>query len=321
MSVIKVVCAVITRALFVLLCVMGISRVIWLKGDRWYWLLTVLLLPLVAETIVTLKRRRGQGYKWFSPVIFFFLSSMIPSIWILELHNSQNLPKYDKCTNLDSLDSIYNVNTTAIDSMHLSRMQRIVYIMGLIMPNVCPYTVILAYHQILLILLIVGKWLLPLGSGVTKDELSQLLLMLVGTAADILEFTSETLSDVNSEAYGRPLVYIVLIVWTWSMLQFPFQLAVVNTKSDGEGDQDVKEVSFLSKHSTDIWNVVVALFIQDGPFLVARLLVMIGFSSFHQMLVFYAIKNFLVVILNLYRLVVICVDFRRSRTRRDRVDP
>lgn len=63
--------------------------------------------------------------------------------------------------------------------------------------TVCANDWILALHQIVLILLIVGKWLLPLGGGVTKDELSQLLLTFVGTAADILEFTSETLSDVK----------------------------------------------------------------------------------------------------------------------------
>lgn len=63
--------------------------------------------------------------------------------------------------------------------------------------SVCSNDWILALHQILLILLIVGKWLLPLGGGVTRDELSQLLLIFVGTAADILEFTSETLSDVK----------------------------------------------------------------------------------------------------------------------------
>lgn len=63
--------------------------------------------------------------------------------------------------------------------------------------SVCPNDWILALHQILLILLIVGKWLLPLGGGVTRDELSQLLLIFVGTAADILEFTCETLSDTK----------------------------------------------------------------------------------------------------------------------------
>lgn len=63
--------------------------------------------------------------------------------------------------------------------------------------SVCPNDWILALHQALLILLILGKWLLPLGGGVTRDELSQLLLIFVGIAADILEFTCETLSDTK----------------------------------------------------------------------------------------------------------------------------
>lgn len=63
--------------------------------------------------------------------------------------------------------------------------------------TVCANTWMLALHQIVLILLIVGKWLLPLGGGITRDQLSQLLLIFVGTAADILEFTSETMSDVK----------------------------------------------------------------------------------------------------------------------------
>lgn len=88
---------------------------------------------------------------------------------------------------------------------------------------------------------------------------------------------------------------------------------VVNTKSDGEGDEAIQETSLLKKHSTDIWAIVEALFIQDGPFLVVRLVVMAYFRIFHQMLVFFTIKNFLVVILNLYRLSVIFQDFRSSR--------
>lgn len=73
----------------------------------------------------------------------------------------------------------------------------------------------------------------------------------------------------------------------------------------------------MTKHSTDIWSIVEALFIQDGPFLVVRLTVMTFFGVFHQMLVFFAIKNFLVVILNLYRLVVICQDYGPSSSRTD----
>ncbi len=63
--------------------------------------------------------------------------------------------------------------------------------------SVCANDWILALQQIVLILLIVGKWLLPIAGGVTRDEISQLLLIFVGTAADILEFISETLADVE----------------------------------------------------------------------------------------------------------------------------
>lgn len=83
--------------------------------------------------------------------------------------------------------------------------------------------------------------------------------------------------------------------------------------TDSEGDLSAKEQGLLRRNSTDIWNILEALFIQDGPFLVVRLTVMILFETIHQMLVFFAIKNALVVILNLYRLVVICQDYRSSR--------
>lgn len=59
---------------------------------------------------------------------------------------------------------------------------------------------------------------------------------------------------------------------------------------------------------TDIWSTVEALFIQDGPFLVVRLIVMLNFNVIHQMLIFFAIKNFLVVVLNIYRLSVLACD-------------
>lgn len=93
---------------------------------------------------------------------------------------------------------------------------------------------------------------------------------------------------------------------------YPPYLSKVVSKPDSEGEAGANETSLLSKHSTDIWSIVEALFIQDGPFLVVRLTVMIHYHVFHQMLVFFAIKNFLVVILNMYRLVVICQDFRPS---------
>lgn len=112
----KFVCAVVTRSIFILISLIGVWRVVWVKDNGLYWLLTVLYLPLVVEMILTLRRRGGKDYKWytwqhpptmqvaclqdfncaclvcrFSPAIFFFLISIIPSIWILELHYLENL--------------------------------------------------------------------------------------------------------------------------------------------------------------------------------------------------------------------------------------
>lgn len=64
MMLVKFICAVITRSLFILVSLIGVWRVTWVKDNRLYWLLTILYLPLVAEMIVTLKRRKGSDYKW-----------------------------------------------------------------------------------------------------------------------------------------------------------------------------------------------------------------------------------------------------------------
>ncbi|CAL8254389.1 unnamed protein product [Lota lota] len=294
------ICAVFTRACFIIFSLIGVYRVAWVKKDTNYWFLTLLCLLQVAEMVITLMRRRGKEYKWYSPAILLFLISIIPSIWILELHHQQNLSSEPKCINFDSLEAVKDYfslqNRTSENNTSIQ-----------FHSAVCSKEWILTLHMILLILLILGKWLLPIGGGVTRDELSQLLLLFVGTAADILEFTNETPSVGSKDSFQ--LIYIILAVWTWSMLQFPLHLSVVNNTPDDEGDRNV---SLLTQHSTDLWTIVQALFIHDGPILVVRLIVLIHFKVFNQMLVFFAIKNSLVVLLNLYRLVVICQDSRSN---------
>ena len=49
-------------------------------------------------------------------------------------------------------------------------------------------------EQTLLLVLIIGRWLLPVGKTMTRDQLSQLLLVYIGTAGiliiDLLFFRS-----------------------------------------------------------------------------------------------------------------------------------
>ncbi|XP_067432316.1 transmembrane protein 26b [Thunnus thynnus] len=297
----KFICAVVTRSLFILISLIGVWRVVWVKNNGFYWFLTILYLPLVAEMILTL-RRRGNDYKWFSPAIFLFLISIIPSLWILELHHQENKSTNSRCDKLDSTENIRSIFNSWMNSTNGSESLK-----NIPLSTVCANDWILALHQILLILLILGKWLLPAAGELTRNQLSQLLLIFVGTAADILEFTSETLSDIKDSSPA--MVYIILGVWTWSMLQFPLHFSVMHASSDDLSEPATSRFSHLR---TDIWSTVEALFIQDGPFLVVRLTVMIYFNVVHQMLIFFAIKNFLVVILNIYRLCVLICDSKAS---------
>ncbi|XP_043109333.1 transmembrane protein 26b [Puntigrus tetrazona] len=296
---VKFICAVVTRALFILVSLIGVWRVTWVKNNHLYWFLTILYLPLVAEMILTLRRRKGKDYKWFSPAILFFLISIIPTIWILQLHHQKNKSSSAKCTNLDSTQSIqaflHELRNATNGSLNEQNPLRF-------LSSVCANDWILALQQIVLILLIVGKWLLPIAGGVTRDEISQLLLIFVGTAADILEFISETLADVAENSIQ--FVYIILAVWTLSMLQFPLHFSVVKPEDFCES----QDGSLIAKFRTDMWDIAGTIFLQDGPFFVVRLAVMIYFSDIHQMLVFFTIKNFLVVMINIYRLWVIYVD-------------
>uniref|UniRef100_A0A671RVW4 Transmembrane protein 26b n=1 Tax=Sinocyclocheilus anshuiensis TaxID=1608454 RepID=A0A671RVW4_9TELE len=287
---VKFICAVVTRTLFILVSLIGVWRVTWVKNNNLYWFLTILYLPLVVEMILTLRRRKGKDYKWFSPAILFFLISIIPTIWILELHRQKNKSSDTKCTNLDSSESIqaFLDERRNLTNGSLSEQDPLKFL-----SSVCANDWILALQQIVLILLIVGKWLLPI-----------LLLIFVGTAADILEFISETLADVAEDS--TPFVCIILAVWTLSMLQFPLHFSVVNTKP--EDFCESQDDSLIAKFRTDMWDIAGTIFLQDGPFFVVRLAVMISFSDFHQMLVFFTIKNFLVVLISIYRLWVIWID-------------
>lgn len=72
---------------------------------------------------------------------------------------------------------------------------------------------------------------------------------------------------------------------------------------------------FLCQYSADLWAIGLSFFIQDGPFLVVRLVLMIYFKVINHMLVFFAVKNSLVMALHFYRLVALIMatrDFMRD---------
>ena len=51
-----------------------------------------------------------------------------------------------------------------------------------------------------MLILIIGRWLLPKGD-LTRDQLSQLLLVYIGTAADIIEFFDSFKVEYKPNSY------------------------------------------------------------------------------------------------------------------------
>ena len=69
-------------------------------------------------------------------------------------------------------------------------------------------------EQLLLLFLILGRWMLPKGD-LTHDQLSQLLLVYIGTAADIVEFF-----DAFKENTVRAVFYYLLLVCSIANAQY-----------------------------------------------------------------------------------------------------
>ncbi|XP_038599896.1 transmembrane protein 26 [Tachyglossus aculeatus] len=308
--------ALATRLLFVLHSLLGVWRVSRARLRPRCWLLALLNLPLALETALTLTINRGRGYKWFSPAIFLYLISIVPSLWLLELHHETQ-----DCTSLSDFSRIFSQNVSVEEDLNQTqvgdkhqRADQLIETAKVFVSNlsaVCETVWTLGLHQTFLLLLIIGRWLLPIGGGITRDQLSQLLLMFVGTAADILEFTSETLEEETVRNNPR-LVYAILTIWTWSMLQFPLDLAVQHISCPSFMTPNTVPSLLLCRYSADLWNIGISLFIQDGPFLIVRLVLMSYFKVINQMLVFFAAKNFLVVALQLYRLMVLVLGVYNS---------
>lgn len=190
-------------------------------------------------------------------------------------------------------------------------------------------------QQTMLVTVILGRWILPKGD-ITRDHLSQLLLVFLAMAADMVELF-DTFKE-NQVKYNLRLTCVVLAVWTVSTLQFPLVLTGRSTRKPRFGSlkrystltlQNISrssrsssiyhmdhiyaalgETSFCQLLTTDInfWGVLTGTFLQDGPFLGTRLYLLIEHQTISYTMIFFTCKNILVVALQCYRLLVICTE-------------
>ena len=87
-------------------------------------------------------------------------------------------------------------------------------------------TWLLAYHQLILFILVAGRAVMPLpqdleddpsGKEILRDEKTQLIVGCIGSAADIIEFVSETVPDQPEQSCNSKLHLILWLCWSLSL--------------------------------------------------------------------------------------------------------
>ena len=165
-------------------------------------------------------------------------------------------------------------------------------------------------EQLLLVVLIVARWLLPKGK-ISREQLSQILLAYLAMSSDIVEFF-----DVFKEkpVYSDKFVqYIVLSAWTLSLFQFPFVLTLSRARKMRVAITDEiytkkKADVWQAIHDIDLWAILLSNSLQDIPFLLVRLYLMARHGLLTYTMAFFICKNVLIIALQTYRAFILFND-------------
>lgn len=171
----------------------------------------------------------------------------------------------------------------------------------------------------MLFVLVVGRMLLPLGV-LSREELSQLLFIFIGSGSDVMELF--VVFDEPQFRTNSPLKFATLTVWSVSLLQFTFVLtAAKSPKKIRLGTTEDKYHSVKEKRATfgiEILSLLISFLLMDGPYCALRLYAIIVYKVVSYGIIFFTCKNILMLVLLLYRLFIICIKFRnRGREKKE----
>eukprot|EP00795_Rhopilema_esculentum_P009010 gene9010-16652_t len=173
-----------------------------------WWAFSVCLVLIVVEGVYNVLVRKGKEFDWVCPSAFFY------TIVLLSTLISLRRDMVSCITQGISEDSCFVVNAESANGLTK-------YILGRSMSWRA-----MIIEQTGVLMLIIGRWTLPKGS-ISRNQFSQIILIYIATAADIVEF---------SEIYGEEKVSTVpetssifrdvMGIWGWSILQFSLTIAL-----------------------------------------------------------------------------------------------
>jgi hypothetical protein len=179
-----------------------------------------------------------------------------------------------------------------------------------------------------LMIIIVGRWLLPKGK-ISRSALSQLLLVYLSLASDMIDLLSmfqeeKVIRDMN-------MIYSTLAVFSWSTFQFSLSLVASRGRTFRfETDSQSQNIHLTSKKnkrhnnnnnpsprikstcqkllSSELPSIFITILMQDLPFLIIRIIAVIHFKVQSYTTIFFTCKNFIILFLQFYRLWSICIE-------------
>ncbi|KAK0425440.1 hypothetical protein QR680_009203 [Steinernema hermaphroditum] len=272
--------AILARILFIVHSLATIWQAVGVHDDNSVWSFALISVAILVEGGYAVIMRAGDERKWFSASVLLYILATAPPIWMLET---------EMCKWRSAKDGQEGRNESE-DSMEEIRLQLL--------------------EQLLLVVLILNRWLLPKGRSVSREQLSQILLAYLAISSDIVEFF-----DVFKEHTVFANVFlqrIILYVWTLSLLQFPFVLTVSRARKMRLALTNEEVVLDRSK---GLWQVSPRLDhpprrfrLQDIPFLCVRLYLIIHHRLFTYTMGFFTCKNALIIFLQTYRAFVLIND-------------
>lgn len=119
--------------------------------------------------------------------------------------------------------------------------------------------------------------------------------------------------------YNRLLCYIILGIWTLSLMQFTLVLTATKARRDQVGlpmasAHDSEEV--VGCCNPELYGILTSIMLQDLPFLCVRLALIFWFHVVSYTNMFFTSKNSLVIILLLYRIIVVHSEARKKRRKK-----
>eukprot|EP00794_Sanderia_malayensis_P009146 gene9146-10119_t len=193
------------------------------KNQSW-WALSLFLVLIVCEGIYIVLWRKGKEFDWFCPSAFSYSIVLLTVLF----HLRSNMVN---CIVNGTDDGKCGTNHNYIGD----RISTFIYSQ----PIGGRAGVI---EQTGVFILIIGRWTLPKGS-ISRDQFSQILLIYVGTAADIVEFSElyeeEQVRALTSQATKRQIYTGVMVVWGWSILQFSLTIALPEDGLKQEEEEDI----------------------------------------------------------------------------------